>query len=37
MDARALAAARVEYMREKDRIRAKRMRELQQSADFLLQ
>ena len=37
VDEGALAAARAEYMREKNRIRAKRLRELQESADFRLQ
>jgi hypothetical protein len=37
VDEGALAAARAEYVREKNRIRAKRLRELQESADFRLQ
>lgn len=36
VDEAALAAARAEYVREKNRIRAKRLRELQESADFRL-
>lgn len=36
VDEGALAAARAEYVREKERIRAKRLRELQESADLKL-
>lgn len=36
MDERMLAAARMEYVFDKQRIKAKRMRELQASPDFLL-
>ena len=36
VDAGALAAARAEYQREKQRIRAKHLRELQESSDFRL-
>lgn len=36
VDEAALAAARAEYVREKDRIKAKRLRELQESSTFRL-
>lgn len=36
VDEAALAAARAEYIRETARIRAKRLREMQESADFRL-
>jgi hypothetical protein len=36
MDESALAAARMEYIMDKHRIKAKRMRELQESPDFTL-
>lgn len=37
VDEGALAAARAEYMRETARLRARRLREMQESADFRLQ